>query len=391
MIGLPHTVTGNKDRYGCCAFTNLVADFCKMMTLRGHTVIHYGAEGSTPVCTEHVTTVTAAQQARWFKYDWDRGEGFPDVVYERDKTYWVISNARAIDEIEQRIQDGDYICTISDCHRGISEAFPKHASVEYAIGYLGTYAPYRVFCSRAFQHVVYQRDQQENGRISDTVIHHYFDPDDFPLGAHHGDERGEHFAYLGRLITRKGPHLAGMVCGQLGARLVMAGNGVTYKGVDRISSPELAVIGKHIEHIGVAGPAKRAALLGRSTALFVLTQYLGPFEMVAVEAMMCGTPVITTDWGAFPEYVIDGFNGFRVNTIGEAVEAAKRCRKLDHEAIRQWAVENLSIQALAPRYEEFFDRVRRLRAGGTGPEDRVGPWFNGEPGIALPGDSPLVK
>ena len=39
-----------------------------------------------------------------------------------------------------------------------------------------------------------------------------------------------------------------------------------------------------------------------------------PFGLVMVEAMACGTPVVTTNWGAAPELVDDGVTGFRRDT-----------------------------------------------------------------------------
>ena len=56
ILGLPHTVTSKE--FNACAYTQKVVKFGKMMTRRGHEVIHYGHEDSVLECTEHVSVLT---------------------------------------------------------------------------------------------------------------------------------------------------------------------------------------------------------------------------------------------------------------------------------------------------------------------------------------------
>ena len=49
-----------------------------------------------------------------------------------------------------------------------------------------------------------------------------------------------------------------------------------------------------------------------------------PFGLVMVEAMACGTPVVTTNWGAAPELVEDGVTGFRRDSDDDLVDAPSR-------------------------------------------------------------------
>ena len=56
---------------------------------------------------------------------------------------------------------------------------------------------------------------------------------------------------------------------------------------------------------------KKVDMLGRACAMIFPIRWPEPFGLVMVEAMACGTPVVTTNWGAAPELVDDGVTGFR--------------------------------------------------------------------------------
>ena len=62
-------------------------------------------------------------------------------------------------------------------------------------------------------------------------------------------------------------------------------------------------------------------LLGRARAMVFPIRWPEPFGLVMVEAMACGTPVVTTNWGAAPELVADGVTGFRRDGEDDLVAA----------------------------------------------------------------------
>jgi glycosyltransferase involved in cell wall biosynthesis len=104
--------------------------------------------------------------------------------------------------------------------------------------------------------------------------------------------------------------------------------------------------------------------MGEARCTMVPTLYAEPFGGVAVESMMCGTPVVTTDFGAFTDTVLEGVSGYRFQTLQEAVDATSAAMLLDRETVHQYAVENYSLEAVAPAYERWFDNLDLLWGEG---------------------------
>jgi glycosyltransferase involved in cell wall biosynthesis len=163
----------------------------------------------------------------------------------------------------------------------------------------------------------------------------------FPLGK--GD--GDYYLYIGRLIERKGYRIAQEVCERLDKRLILAGPG-----------PQDG----YGEFVGSVGPEERAELMGGAIATFAPTLYVEPFGNVVIEAQACGTPTITTDWGAFTENNIDGVTGFRCRTLDEFIKAAEKVKTLDRAAIRNHSVSTYSLDVIAKKYEQYFQRLLTL-------------------------------
>lgn len=371
VLSLPHTQTTLD--YEACAYTSKVRKFCNMMKSLGHTVYLYASEDNDAECDELITVSSKKDQSKWFG-DNDFKKNFFNITWKGDEDHWKETNKNTIKEIGKRIKSKDFICVIAgNCQKPIADAFPKNMSVEFGIGYSGVFSKYRVFESYAWMHYIYGNLNDDNGHFYDTVIPNYFEPDNFPFKA----KKDDYFLFLGRFTKRKGPEIAAEVTKRIGAKLIMAGQGVKSIEGNKIIGDDLIIEGDHIEHIGHADVKKRGELLSGAKAVFMPTTYLEPFGGVSIESLLCGTPVISTDFGVFPENIKHGEHGYRFRTIGEAVWAANNLDRLDNKLIHDYAVENFSVERIKYLYEAYFEQLLTLWSDGFYSEwDRGVSMFN---------------
>lgn len=349
VCALPHTHTTPK--YFSCAYTAKVFFFCRMMKDRGHTVFLYGGEENEAPCDEHVPCVNEHDRLAHIG-----SSHFTASSFDYSLPFWIKANAKMAEEIGKRAQERDFICVIGGvAQKQIADAHPNLITVEFGVGYGGTFSPYKVFESYAWMHTCYGAATGGNPHVADgnwwdVVIPGYLDPQMFPFR----DKKDDYFLFVGRLIDRKGYRIAAEVCADLGKKLVVCGQGDPPPGCD---------------YRGVVGPEERGRLMAGAKAVFVPTIYIEPFGNVNVEAQACGTPVITTDWGAFTETVIDGITGFRCRTFGEFKRAAERVRELSPTMIRHHALRRYSLGMIGYQYEEYFKRLLHLWEDG---------WYEGK-------------
>lgn len=345
VLGLAHTRTTRE--YSVCAFTAKARNLVRMLHERGHTVYHYGTEGSDPACTEHVSVLSDETFRRVHgAYDYRR-DGFR---IDRDNHAYREFTRRAIREIARRARPGDFLCaTYGLDHKEIAEALPELIAVESGIGYEHCFARFRVYESQAWRH--YHDGKDGRGLNPDwyhVVIPNAIDLADFP---YQPEKRGYHL-FLGRDTPLKGRQIAIDACRELGIPLYVAGQG------DR-------AVPEGVTHLGVLGPEDRARWLGGASALWAPTQYLEPWGNVVIEAMATGTPAITPDFGAFTENVIDGETGYRCRTFAQFLDAARRVGAIDPAACRRHA-ERFSLDRVGVRYEAYFADLARLHADPRG-------------------------
>ena len=351
LLGLAHLPT--RKEIEPCAYSQKIRRLADMLRRHGHDVFFYGVETSEVNATEFVQVVSMAKLEQVYgKYDWTKDFFKHDPNDAAHQEF----NKNAIDEIKKRKKPRDILlCPMGNYQKPIADAAGVEQVVESGIGYEGIFCKYRVFESYAWMHYLYGRINQQDGSFYDAVIPNAYHPDEFPLQ----EAKGDYYLYIGRLIDRKGVRIALDTARKTGIRLVMAGQG----NPDHFLTPEDKKSGK-IEYVGtVTGQTKRD-LMGKAKALFVPTQYIGPFEGVAVESQLGGSPVITTDWGCFAETCENGVSGYRCRTLGEFVQAVREVEQLDPKTIHDRAVRLYSTDVVAGMYHRYFHRLQDLYLDG---------------------------
>lgn len=342
VVSLPHTQVTKE--FAGCAFTEKVRRFCIMMTNLGHEVYLYAGEKVEAPVTKLITCISEERRAQAVG-----NSHYTQASFDTSALHWRVFNTNVIRLMQSHLQPQDFICLIGGyAHKEIADKYPNHIIVEFGVGYGGVFSKYRVFESYAWMHSIYAAHKNPtavDGQFFDTVIPGYLEPEMFPLG----EGKGDYYLFIGRLIERKGYKIAQEVCQRLGKRLILAGPG------------EQSGYG---EFVGSVGPEQRAELMGNAIATFAPTLYIEPFGNVVIEAQACGTPTITTDWGAFTENNINGLTGYRCRTLQEFMDAAEKVKTLDRKKIREHSVGRYALDVIAKEYEDYFLRLLTLWDGG---------------------------
>ena len=359
VLGIPHTAT-NKQFVGC-AFTQKVLKFVKMMSARGHDIIHYGHEHSDipqQPNVEHVTVVTDQDHREvygdayvddqsWRELGFSHYYRADDVVHER-------FSANSIKAIAARKQPNDFLlCFWGWGHWSIAQAHADMIVVEPGIGYGGAWARWRVYESHAIRMALGGAESitQCNQDWYHVVIPNYFDARDFTFSA----SKSNYILYLGRICHGKGVDIAIDATARAGKQLIIAGQG-SLLDLGYTKTPA------HVTEVGYADENLRRMLMSQAQALFIASRYGEPFGGVQVEAWLSGTPTITPDYAAFAELNQDGVTGYRCRTMRDFVRACTDTADLDPKTIRAHA-QRYTLSRVALEYERYFQDVMNVYTG----------------------------
>lgn len=343
LLALPNVQTTKA--YSLDGFCMATIRFARLLKSLNYHVTLYASEENEAPCDELVTCITKEEQdvlldGEPYQYAALGNRGYP---------LWALANNRMVVEIGKRKQPRDIICTIGGTSQEpVINAHPDLLGVEYSIGYISSFAKYRVYESHYWRAMTHGIQNMIDGRFYDDVIPLYFDSTEF----RYYPKREKHALYVGRLVPKKGLSIACKAAEEAGVHLKVIGHG----------DPSLVTNGA--EYLGALSMEERNEEMAKASCLICPTLYVEPFGSVAVEAQMCGTPVVCTDFGGFVETVEHGVTGYRCRYMGEFVRGLKAAPLLDTQYIRTRALNTYSIEAVAPRYDSYFKRLNTLWGEG---------------------------
>ncbi len=207
------------------------------------------------------------------------------------------------------------------------------------------------------------------------VVHNGIFVDDYHLQTH----KKAYLFNLGRIMRRKGQDIAVEVAARAGLKLILAGPIMEPDYFDQflsqvrlmphigaipvtpsyltevvepiLDSPEPAV------YIGQLDDTQKDVWFGYARCFLMPIRWDEPLGLVLLEAMACGTPVITFNRGAVSEIVVDKKTGFIVDTVDEMVVAISKVDRIDPLLCRRHVERHFSSRLMGMKYLELYKQL----------------------------------
>jgi len=369
---IPHTIT--RDEFSHCAFTGKVLRFAPMMMSRGFEVYHYGVETSVMNATENIQLLTKSEwdQLRIISYKQLHPELEIDEITKKlnDKTQFVGDLAnwdtplyiefnnrfKKMLSLHYRSTSTDLVCLpFGPAHElGIKNL--NVISVESGIGYDNSYKSFRIFESYAHLHAIMSKEKKQCQHYW-FVIPNYYNILEWPLRLFHTTQK---IGFLGRICHIKGCNIIYDVAKKFpNVEFILCGQGDPSKYLNQLDN---------LKYKPPIHGKERGEYLGELSAIIIPSIYIEPFCGVNVEAQLCGTPVITNDFGAFVETVEPFKTGMLCHTLADFCKAVQMALdgKFDRQYIHDRAVKKYDMYNVAKQYECAFKNILDIHNGNGG-------------------------
>lgn len=376
LIAPFHTVLTKE--FDHCAFTAKARRFSTMMKTLGskYHIVEYANEGSESEADEKVVMLSKNECQQFYP------RGKKDLLDQSatiDGPGHKLFSQRLELELKKRLQgvsskEHFVLHMWGNAHQQFARENQGFCHVEVGVGHSSApFDAFRIYESQAWRNHQWGKYEDIAEKIHGTnryyswVIPIAYDLHEWPVTPKVETER-PYFLFLGRLTPDKGlyiilatmrawfkkypqdPHL-----------FVFAGRG-DFEALRKECGPALL---EHVRYVGSVEGDLRRDLLANAEATLAPTKFAEPFGSSAVEGLLCGTPALTSDWGAYTETVQHGVNGYRCSLLADWLFALEHAKTLNRLAIATAARERYSMAVLAPNYNRVFARLAEF-IGGPG-------------------------
>jgi len=367
---IPYTIT--RSEFSHDAYTGKVQRFSPMMRSRGFEVYHYGVETSESGATKQIDIMTKQEWTELRIKTWqflDASLNWEQATQKNNDPTIIVSalsnwcsplaiefNKRFREALQKNYRScqTDIVCLpLGKTHLTAIEGLDI-VLCESGIGYSDSFANYRIFESHTWMsHTLAKEDKQPQNYW--FVVPNYYDTQEFTLSL--VPKNPIRIGFMGRISDFKGCRVISEIARRfLNIEFVICGQG----------DPAPYLTSPNMRYLPPLHGSQRSDFMGSCTAFLHLPIYDEPFGGAAVEAQLCGTPVISTDWGAMTQTIEQFKTGLRGHTLADFCKGVQMAidGKFDRQYIRDRATMLYDMYAVAPQFENVFKSILDVHTPG---------------------------
>jgi len=318
----------------------IVHTLCEAQTQLGHDV-HLYASGDSKVSGKLHSVVNQATL------------NDPEITTYMDKEL----ETRSVFELYQHAADYDLVhChwpTLAPYFAGTSET-PTLVTYHYVDRHEHEY--YRANVPTLFPICVSHRQAELLGEPDLPVVYNGLNMTATPFVA----DPEDYLVLVSRIIPSKGISEAINIARMAGMRLHIVGHVPDYIRWAHAYFKERVqpfIDNDRVVYTAEAPNTTVLDLISHAKGFLFPLQGQEPFGMTVLEAMACGTPVITMPRGSMPELVADGVSGYIVETEVDAVQAIFKLGSLDRRMVRAHVEDRFNHQRMVEGYDAIYQSV----------------------------------
>lgn len=386
--GLAHTITNST--FSHCAFTGKILRFGEMMLDRDFEVYYYGVSISTSEI-KSTKSIEMISLEKWLEL--------------RKESLKFLNPQLSTNEVEDKLSDPKTfyaeLCNVStplytyfnnEFNKALKENYRSKKTdivclpfgpanvdalrdidvlkVESGIGYTNSYEAFRIFESYAIMHQTMALESKQCQHYW-FVVPNYYNSSEWQIESkmlEFAEKRSigkKRIGFFGRICQVKGmdiiisiaskfPNVDFIICGQ-GDYTPYVDNKDNNKNGNIFYKPPI-----HGE--------ERVEYLSSLHALLAPSIYCEPFCGVNVEAQLCGTPVISNEFGALVETVEQFKTGMLCHTLADFCVAIEKAinDEFDRDYIAERARLLYDMKAVGKKYEYVFKSIIDIENGNGG-------------------------
>ncbi|MFH1362160.1 MAG: glycosyltransferase family 4 protein [bacterium] len=203
--------------------------------------------------------------------------------------------------------------------------------------------------------------QNQSKRMSELnlagYIHNSIDVDSFQFR----DKKEGYLLFIGNISKNKGADVAVKAAIALKRKLFLVGKIDPAHELFFDQEIKPFIDNKQIIFESLADHQRKQILYGNASCLLFPIDWDEPFGLIMLESLACGTPVVAFNRGSVPEIIVNGKNGFAVDSFEDFLQAIIDVKNIKPQDCRKHVKEFFSVEKMTDQYELLYKKLIQAR------------------------------